>query len=177
LSVQYLLVTKRLGLRNWIKRDLKPYVAMNQDADVMQFFPHLMTPDQSEKSFGRMLQHYIDHGYTFFAVDLLDEDAFIGFIGLVNTRFESHFTPCVEIGWRIAKKYWGQGLAPEGAIACLDYAFSELNLNRVYSFTPVSNFPSERVMQKIGMRRMGTFNHPLVPDHALEEHLLYQIDR
>jgi len=174
LSTPYCITTPRLGFRNWRKSDLQRYVVMNQDPDVMQYFPQLLAPEQSEASFERMKKHYDEHGFTFFAVDNIEEEKFIGFIGLVNTRFESHFTPCVEIGWRLMKEYWGRGLATEGAAACLDYAFKELGLKEVYSFTPKSNFPSERVMQKIGMTKVGTFNHPMIPDHPLEEHLLYR---
>jgi len=177
LKSTYLIVTERLGLRNWRESDLRPYIEMNQDADVMRFFPYPMTSEQTEASFGSLKKHYEDHGYTFFAVDLLEENSFIGFIGLVNTKFESHFTPCVEIGWRLMKEYWGRGLATEGARACINYAFDVLGLDSVYSFTPMSNLPSERVMQKIGMHRVGTFFHPMIPGHPLEEHLLYVIAR
>ena len=172
----YLITTSRLGLRQWRDSDIPHYVRMNRDPDVMQFFPHLMTPEQSEASFGKLKKHYDDHGITFFAVDLLETETFIGFIGLVNTRFESHFTPCVEIGWRLMKEYWGRGLATEGAVACLNYAFDILGLEEIFSFTPMTNLPSERVMQKIGMKRVGTFRHPMIPDHPLEEHLLYRIE-
>jgi RimJ/RimL family protein N-acetyltransferase len=150
---------------------------MNQDEDVMRYFPHVFTPEQSKASFERIKKHYENHGYTFFAVDLLKEETFIGLIGIVNTQFEAHFTPCVEIGWRLMKKYWGLGLATEGAKACVDHAFYELDIEEIYSFTPVVNRSSERVMQKIGMERVGTFRHPLVPDHPLEDHLLYKIGR
>ena len=150
---------------------------MNQDEAVMKYFPDIMTPEQTKTSFNRMREHFDDHGYTFFAVDLLMEKKFIGFIGLVNTRFESHFTPCVEIGWRIMKDYWGRGLATEGATACINHAFNKLGLDSIYSFTPISNLPSARVMQKVGMTQIGTFAHPMIPNHPLEEHLLYMIDR
>jgi RimJ/RimL family protein N-acetyltransferase len=173
----YCIVTQQLGLRNWQESDLKPFIAMNQDPDVMRFFPHIMTSGQTEVSFGRMKDHYRDHGYTFFAADHLEDQTFIGFIGLANTRFESHFTPCVEIGWRLMKKYWGRGLATEGAAACLDFAFDTLDIEEVYSFTPMSNLASERVMQKTGMKPDGSFMHPMIPDHLLEEHLLYRRSR
>lgn len=173
---EYIIETARLGLRQWQNRDLEHYIAMNQDPDVMQFFPHIVTPEQSEESFERINRHYKEHGFTFFAADFLHDKAFIGFIGLINTRVESHFTPCVEIGWRLIKTYWGRGLATEGARACLTYAFDTLDLDSVYSFTPLSNLPSERVMKKIGMHGIGTFKHPMIPNHALEEHVLYRID-
>jgi len=150
---------------------------MNQDPDVMRFFPDLLTSGQTASSFVRMKKHYSEHGYTFFAVDLLDTSAFIGFTGLYNTRFTAHFTPCVEIGWRLMKEYWGFGYATEAAATCLDYAFDVLKLKEVYAYTPMSNLPSERVMQKIGMTRVGTFKHPMIPDNPLEEHLLYRIGR
>ncbi|MDX1406518.1 MAG: GNAT family N-acetyltransferase [Saprospiraceae bacterium] len=173
----YLIKTQRLGLRPWHQDDLAPFAALNQDPEVMRYFPSM--PDRAETwaSMERQMVHQTRHGFCFWAADLLATGEFIGFIGLSTPRFETDFTPCVEIGWRLDKAYWGQGLAPEGATACLDYARATLHIPEVYSFTPVSNHPSERVMQKIGMQKIGTFLHPLIEEgHSLQEHLLYYIN-
>ncbi|WP_339364221.1 GNAT family N-acetyltransferase, partial [Vallitalea maricola] len=92
--------------------------------------------------------------------------------------FESYFTPCVEIGWRLDNKYWNKGYATEGAKACLKYGFNIIGLNDIYSFTSQLNEPSINVMKKIGLIEQGTFNHPKVEkDNHLRTHVLYKIDK
>ena len=170
-----LIETKRLVLRPWEPEDLPYFVDMNQDEDVMRYFPTRMTAEQSEESYQRALTHQSEYGFCFWAAELKEVGHFIGFIGLQNTWFEAYFTPCVEIGWRLMKEYWGRGLAPEGATACLEWA-AKHNINEVYSFTPESNLPSQRVMQKIGMTQVGTFEHPkLEEDSPLRRHVLYNV--
>ena len=103
---------------------------------------------------------------------------FIGYIGLHHTNFETDFCPCIEIGWRLCENSWGRGYATEGARACLDYAFRQLQLPEIYSFTSLPNRRSERVMQKIGLQKIGEFDHPLVPaGHPLLRHVLYRAEK
>lgn len=175
---KYLFKSDRLGFRIWSKEDLIPFGKMNQDKDVMEFFPSLLTIEQSHAMIDRLNQHYEDHGHTFYAVDELNSCKFIGFIGLVITTFESHFTPCLEIGWRLVPEIWGKGFATEGAKRCLKYAFEDLEKSEVYSFTALINSRSERIMQKIGMHKIDEFEHPKVdPQHQLSKHVLYKISK
>lgn len=169
--------TIRLILRPWQPADLPRSIEMNRDVDVMRYFPSIMTPEESTASYERALAHEGKYGFCFWAAELKGEGEFIGFIGLQNTWFDAHFTPCIEIGWRLMKEHWGKGLAPEGAIACLDWA-GKNGIDEVYSFTATSNTPSERVMQKIGMKRIGTFGHPLLDNESpLKKHVLYKWNR
>lgn len=141
----------------------------------MEYFPGLMSDEQSEASYIRAVEHREKHGYCFWAAELRESSEFIGFIGIQNTWFEAPFTPCIEIGWRLMKEHWNKGFATEGASACLKWAY-ENSINEVYSFTPVQNKPSQRVMQKIGMQQVGTFRHPLLAeDSPLVKHVLYRI--
>jgi len=141
----------------------------------MRYFPAAMTPEESTASYERALAHQERHGFCFWAAELKQEEKFIGFIGLQHTWFEADFTPCIEVGWRLMKECWGQGLAPEGAAACLEWAFSR-GIDKIHSFTPLTNMPSQRVMQKIGMKQIGTFEHPALEEgHHLREHVLYYI--
>jgi len=112
-------------------------------------------------------------------VELPEVASFIGFVGLHVPTAELPCSPSVEIGWRFAKAFWGQGYASEAARVALEYAFTQLDLATVVSFTGVSNVPSEAVMKRIGMRKtQQNFMHPSVPhSNPLCEHLLYQIDR
>jgi RimJ/RimL family protein N-acetyltransferase len=169
------LETPRLILRQWQESDHEPYILLNADKEVMEFFPSTSTRDETLAQIARLTAHVDQYGYGFFAVERKDTHEFIGFTGLANVRFESHFTPCVEIGWRLSKANWNQGFATEAAGACLKYAFDILKLEDVYSYTAVDNKRSEHVMKKIGMSKAGVFDHPLIEDgHVLKPHVLYK---
>lgn len=169
------LETPRLILRQWQESDYEPYILLNADKEVMEFFPLTSTRDESLAQIVRLTAHVDQHGYGFFAVERKDNHEFIGFTGLANVRFESHFTPCVEIGWRLSKANWNHGFATEAARACLKYAFDTLKLNEIYSFTSIHNKRSEHVMKKIRMNKVGVFDHPLIEDgHILKQHVLYK---
>ncbi len=174
---QYIIETERLGLRPWYALDLPFFQEMNRNEDVMRHFPKLLSDEETKETYDRLVQHQAEHGFCFFATDVLETGEFIGFIGLMNTRVETPFTPCVEIGWRLTPSAWGKGYATEGASACLAWAFEHLEEDKIYSYTPHTNVPSQRVMQKIGMSPAGTFSHPLLLGHRLEEHVFYAIDR
>ncbi|HEX3385290.1 MAG TPA: GNAT family N-acetyltransferase, partial [Mucilaginibacter sp.] len=147
------------------------------DPQVMEFFPSVLTREQTLAQISRITGFIAENGYGFFAVERKDNRRFIGFTGLNYVTFESDFTPCTEIGWRLDKANWGQGFATEAAEACLGFGFGKLGLNEIFSFTSVHNFRSENVMKKIGMSRVKTFDHPSVPDDSfVKEHVLYKIN-
>jgi [ribosomal protein S5]-alanine N-acetyltransferase len=171
----YFFESDRLGFRNWIESDIEPFVAMNQDQRVMEFFPALLTRAETLLMVERIKGGIDKNGFGFFAVDLLENDAFIGFIGINYPRFESYFTPCIEIGWRLDPHFWHRGLATEGAKACLNFAFNSLNISKIYAFTPLQNKPSEKVMQRIDMTKEGEFEHPMLIDSLLRTTHLYSI--
>jgi RimJ/RimL family protein N-acetyltransferase len=172
--MSYLFQSARLGFRNWHERDIAPMAAINADAEVMKYFPAIATFDQTATFIERMQLEYAEKGYCYFAVDEISTDTFIGFIGLSWRTFEADFTPCVDIGWRLSPSAWNKGYATEGAIRCLDYAFGTLELDKVYSMAPKINTPSERVMQKAGMKKVGEFEHPLLKEYPeLKECVLY----
>ncbi len=175
------LTSERLLLREWRDSDRAPYAALNGDPEVMRHYPFLLTPQQSDEMVDRLIAVWRDLGFGLWAVERLDTHAFIGYVGLFSPTWEAEFTPCVEIGWRLAKEHWGQGFAPEAAMAVLEWAFANVDLpgDRILSFTTVGNLNSQRVMQKIGMTRDedGDFDHPLLPDWKDRRHVLYRIDR
>jgi RimJ/RimL family protein N-acetyltransferase len=178
LTKKHLFTSERLGFRNWINSDKELFAKMNADDNVMEFFPNTRTKAESDALVERLQEHYTDFGFTFYAVDLLETNQFIGFIGMINTSFEAYFTPCVEIGWRLQKESWGFGYATEGAKRCIKYGFKELNFKEIYSITPLKNSKSENVMLKIGMQKEGTFEHPKIEDgHWLKTELLYKIEK
>jgi [ribosomal protein S5]-alanine N-acetyltransferase len=134
-----LLATERLILRDWEDRDRIPFIAMNQDAEVMRYFPSTLTADQTEALLQRIQDQHAKHGYGLWVVERKEDGAFLGFTGLSNPGFETDFTPCTEVGWRFRKEYWGNGYATEAAKACLEYGFQNLALEKIYSFTAVHN--------------------------------------
>ena len=171
-----ILTTPRLRLRRWLPADIPPFARMNQDPAVREFFPNLMTYDESAASVRVIERHFDEYGYGLYAVEVGLTGEFIGFVGFSHPGFDAWFTPCVEIGWRLRKEAWGQGYATEAARAALAYGFETLGLTKVLSFTAVLNTRSERVMQKIGMTRVGEFEHPRIePGHVLRPHVLYEM--
>ncbi|MDR2249250.1 GNAT family N-acetyltransferase [Acinetobacter sp.] len=168
--------TERLILRQWKETDADPFIKMGLDKDVMHFFPNLLSATESIDLIQKMSALINENGWGFWAVELKESHEFIGFIGLHNQPEQFDFSPCTEIGWRIATKFWKQGYATEGAKAALNYTFNVLNLNKVVSFTATVNKPSQTVMKRLGMHKVKHFNHPKLPDkHALQEHVLYEI--
>ena len=172
--------TDRLLLRRWRDSDREPFARMNRDPRVMEFLPALLSPDESNALSDRIEDHFAQHGFGLWAVELRASGEFAGFAGLAIPRFEAAFTPCVEIGWRIAPEYWGRGLATEGARAVARDAFDVLGLGQIVSFTTPANVRSRRVMEKLGMTHDPTedFDHPLLPTgHPLRRHVLYRLKR
>lgn len=171
--------TERLTLRAWRETDKPAFAAMNIDPRVMEFFPALRTPAQSNAMVDECNRRLATTGFTFWAVERNDSGAFIGFVGLNTFSADLPFCPCVEIGWRLAFEHWGRGYATEAATACLSLAFNEFALTEVFSFTTLANFRSQHVMQKIGMVDTNEpFLHPQVdPGSGMQQHCLYRIDR
>jgi len=174
-----MLQTERLILRPWIDDDLAAFAKISEDPEVMEFYPKPLTHEEG-LSMGVRIQTLIsDRGWGFWAVELASQKKFIGFVGLHIPKDSLPCSPCVEIGWRLAKEHWGQGYATEAAKESLRYAFTVLNLTEVVSFTTLTNLPSQAVMQKIGMSNTGNnFMHPEIDlAHPQCEHVLYKISR
>lgn len=171
------LLTERLVLRSWRPEDLTAFAVMNADPEVMEHFPATLSPDRSDELAGAFQAHIEAEGWGAWAVERRDSGEFIGFAGLVPVRFQADFTPAVEVGWRLARRHWGHGFATEAGRASLGFGFGTLGLERVVSFTAVTNLRSESVMRRIGMRRVAEFTHPNVPGHSpLRRHVLYAAD-
>lgn len=175
--MNYLFTSKRLGFRNWIDSDLSKMSTINSDAEVMKYFPSTQTTKQTHQFVSRMQNQFTASGFCYFAVDTLEINDFIGFIGISEQTYEADFTPCIDIGWRLAKKHWGQGYATEGANRVLDYAFNDLKITKILSIAPVVNNASESVMKKIGMQKVKNFEHSLLMDNeSLRVCVLYEIN-
>ncbi len=169
--------TPRLILRDWTAADHNQFIKLNQDMEVMEFFPSTLTKEETASQIVRIDNHFKQYGYGLFAIERKDSSQFIGFTGFSHPGFESYFTPCVEIGWRLSKANWNKGFATEATKACLVYGFSKLGFEEVYSFTSVHNLRSEQVMIKAGMTKRGFFDHPAVANGSvLKQHVLYKIE-
>ena len=170
--------TERLILRNWKDGDHDPFSELNADPKVMEFFPKLMSPEESRAFIDKTKQLIGENGYGLWALERKDTGEFIGFTGLHRPRFDAHFTPCVEIGWRLAHEHWGNGFADEAARASLDYGFRQLQLDEVVSFTTPENVRSRRLMERLGMvyEPSGDFDHPNVDANSpFCKHVLYRL--
>jgi len=175
-----ILKTGRLILRDWKLGDREPFARMNADARVMEYLGEPLSRKRSDEVADRIEAHFRTHGFGLCAAELTEGGEFIGFIGLAVPTFEAAFTPCVEIGWRLAAEYWGAGLATEGAREIMRYAFEELGLPELVSLTAIRNERSRRVMAKLGMTHDATenFDHPRLPvGDPLRRHVLYRLRR
>ncbi|HEV2613591.1 MAG TPA: GNAT family N-acetyltransferase [Gammaproteobacteria bacterium] len=172
--------TERLILRTWKDNDADEFYRINQDPSVIEFLLGPLTLQEVKDFIASVNQQFDKTGYTLFAVEEKSSGKLIGFIGLSSPTWESHFTPCVEIGWRLGSEFWNKGYATEGAKAVLKYGFETVGLKEIVSFTVPANVRSIRVMERIGMVRdtRDDFLHPkLSPEHMLSQHILYRIKR
>ncbi|AIL65663.1 hypothetical protein NOVO_06565 [Rickettsiales bacterium Ac37b] len=170
--------TERLLLRTWKKEDADIYFQINQDLKVIEFLCGSLTMEQVVKFIDAVNINQEKHGYTLWATELKKTGELIGFIGLNYTNFAAHFTPAVEVGWRLGSKYWGKGYATEGAKSSIEYGFNRCKLKKIVSFTVPANLRSIGVMERIGLKRDfgGDFAHPkLERNHPLSLHILYRL--
>jgi RimJ/RimL family protein N-acetyltransferase len=175
-----ILETERLILREWREQDRAPFAAMSADPAVMEFLRALPTREACDQWIDYQIAHHVEHGFGFWVVEARTSGAFLGTVGLFRIFFDAPFTPAVEIGWRLARDHWGKGYATEAAAAALDHGFGPLGLAEIVAFTVPANRRSERVMQRLGMRRdaAGDFDHPRVAaGHPLSRHILYRLTR
>lgn len=175
-----MLKTSRLILRRWQARDRVPFARLNADLEVMRYFPNALAPAESDALIAKIDRHFQKHGFGLWAVELRASGEFIGFVGLSSADFPAHFTPAVEVGWRLARVFWGRGYATEAARAAVTDGFARLNLAEIVSFTARENWRSRRVMARLGMthREGEDFDHPKVPaGHPLQRHVLYRLPK
>lgn len=173
------LESDRLKLRKWKNEDFDLFAKMNADPDVMEYFLNVLDRKESDDLANKIVELMEKRSWGLWAVEELKTEKFIGFVGLHKPTYDLPFTPCTEIGWRLSRQYWGKGYATEASKIVLDYAFNKLHLDRVYSFTTVTNSRSRAVMERLGMKNTNkNFEHPAVPEgHQFREHVLYKITR
>jgi RimJ/RimL family protein N-acetyltransferase len=168
--------TERLVLRTWRADDADAFAAMGSDPAVMEHFPGLLDRAQSDAMIGRIRAHFTREGFGLWAVEVPGVAPFVGFCGLSRPAF----MPVVEVGWRFARAYWGHGYATEAARAAVAWGFANLELDEIVAFTVPANVRSQRVMERLGMRRdpEADFEHPLLPvGHPLRPHWLFRLGR
>ena len=171
--------TERLRLVAWQERHIAPFAAMSADPEVMRYFPSTLSEAETRAGVDIWRSRFAEAGWSNWAVELKASGEFIGFIGLSIPSRQLPFSPCVEVGWRLARRFWGHGYATEGAKASLSVGFQRLGLAEVVSFTTLTNLRSRAVMERIGLRNTGRdFDHPAVPEgNPLRRHCLYSVTR
>jgi len=171
--------TERLRLRQWRAADREPFAQLNADPRVMEFFPSPLERSASDAMAEHIQSLISERGWGFWAVEVKEGNEFIGFVGLHTPAPEFPFSPCVEVGWRIAFGHWGKGYATEAAKDALRVGFELLHLPEIVSFTAVHNRRSRAVMDRLGMCEAAeTFEHPHVPvGHPVRQHCLYRLSQ
>ena len=172
------LSSERVSLRRWRDGDREAFAAMNSDARVMEFFRSRLSRAESDAMIYGIERHFSQHGFGLWALEVPDVAPLVGFVGLAIARFDAPFTPCVEVGWRLAFEHWGHGYATEAARLALGYGFGTLALPEIVSFTTATNHRSRAVMERLGMRHDAAddFDYPTMPEgHPLRPHVLYRL--
>lgn len=163
--------TSRLLLRQWRDEDVAAFAELSADPAVMEYL--LPLPGWA----ARKRAHWAEHGFGQWVVEIPGEASFVGAVGLETVSYEAHFTPAVEVAWRLAQKYWGKGYATEAARAALSYGFQQLRLEEIVAITVPANWRSRRVVERLGMTRAfeDDFDHPRLPEGPLKRHVLYRL--
>jgi len=179
-SRRIILETPRLVLGDWLDTDRDLFREINADPKVMEFFPFRRSHEEADAFLVKLNGMINDNGMGFYAVELKALHQPIGFCGLSYANMPSIFPEqTVEIGWRLAARFWGKGYATEAARALLQFAFREKKIDAVVSFAVAENHRSTAVMRRLGMHRVPSldFDHPRVPDtHPhLKAHVVYAI--
>jgi RimJ/RimL family protein N-acetyltransferase len=172
--------TGRLILRGWRDADRGPFADLNADPRVAEFLGAPLDQAASDALVNRILARWDSDGHGLWAVERIEDGRFLGFVGLAAPSFEAAFTPCVEVGWRLAREAWGRGYATEAARPALRFGFVELDLGEIVSFTTIANIRSRAVMERLGMTRdpADDFDHPkLAENDPLRPHVLYRLGR
>ena len=170
--------TPRVLLRQWKDSDFDTWATMNADPQVRRFFPSTLTHADAQAEADRIRGAIAQRGWGMWALEVPGVHPFAGFVGLNLPGYEAPWMPAVEIGWRLAPSAWHQGYATEGALAALEFAFTQLELPQVVAMSVPGNTPSHQVMERIGMVRdeAADFDHPRVPaDSPLKRHILHRI--
>jgi RimJ/RimL family protein N-acetyltransferase len=169
-----------LILRQSQEADFLPYAKLNADQRVMEFMLGTMTKEETRQSIENIEKHFDAHGFGRWAVQIVDSEKFIGFVGISIPTYTLPFSPCVEVAWRICPDEWGKGYAPEAANEAMRDGFERVGLQEIVSFTTLINLKSRRVMEKLGMQYCPAedFDHPMVPEgHRLRRHVLYRMSK
>lgn len=172
------LQTARLLLRRWRESDREPFAALNADPEVMEYFPARLGRAESDALIAQIEAGFESHGFGLWAAELRDSGEFLGFAGLAVPSFQAHFTPAVEVGWRLARHAWGHGYATEAGRAALRLGFTGLGLEEIVAMTAVANWRSRAVMERLGMSHdpADDFDHPTLPAGSpLRRHVLYRV--
>lgn len=170
--------TKRLLLREWKDEDIEPLARMNDDPKVVRYLARLADRNAIEVWINTQREHFKKHGYGLWALQRSDVSGCIGFCGLVNVPYQAHFTPAVEIAWRLYPDWWGRGYATEAAVAALAFGFQNLKLNQIVANAAADNVASRRLMERIGMSHdpKDDFDHPFkAVDDPLRRQVLYRL--
>lgn len=173
--------TSRTIVRDWRQSDLEHLIALRTNPRVMAHFPGTDSPEKIASYFPQMCQRSTERGYGFRPVFEKSTKQFMGFCGVTDVNFETHFTPAIEIGWSFLPDYWGKGLATETATAWLNFAFTGLQMSEIFAFAVLQNTKSHAVMKRLGMQRDNKkdFIHPKVTDAYphLKRHIVYSITK
>ena len=171
--------TMRLRLRPWWDDDFAHMAEIHADPEMMELLGGPMDRAASDAWIARQIVHYGREGFCFWAVEACGGVApLIGAVGLLRMRDGMPMAGGIQVGWRIGRKFWGNGYATEAARAALADGFDQIGASEIVAFTVQHNQPSRAVMEKLGMRHnpADDFDHPRIAEGSpLRRHVLYRL--
>ena len=172
-----MLSTPRVALRQWSGADRELFAEMNGDPEVMAHYPRTLTRAESDHLLDRLTAAIDQHGFGLWAAERRSDGQLLGFVGLQHVPFEAHYTPAIELGWRLRRAAWGRGYATEAARACAGFAFGELGVRELFAMARPDNEPSRRVMDRLGMQHdpADDFRYPPAGQAGSLAYVLYRL--
>lgn len=162
-------------MRAWRAEDREPFFALNREPVVQRYLSPLARSG-SDAMLDRIDRHFAEHGWGFWALEERASGSLVGLCGIMHVAWDAPFGPAIELSWRLSTPWQGRGLAREAAEASIRYGFDSLGLDRIVAFAVPANAASWGLMERLGMRKIGTFDYPLLPQgHPLRAHVLYDI--
>lgn len=170
-----------LLLRRWRPADTAPFAALNADPAVMEFFPRPRPAAESAAEAAICDRRFVADGFGPWALER--DGRFVGFVGAFRIMRAMPFPggerigATIELGWRLARDAWSQGLATRAARLTLADLAGRCGIRAVVAYAASGNRRSQAVMERLGMVRAGTFAHPAVPEGPLRSHVLYRLEQ
>jgi len=158
--------TERLLLRELLPSDDSGMFELDSDSEVQRYLGNnpIKQIEEARNTIEFIRQQYLENGIGRWAVIEKETKSFVGWAGLKYVRETTNcHTNYYDLGYRFIKRFWGYGYATEAAKASIDFGFEQLKIKDIYAMADVSNGASRRVLEKVGLTYVETFDLNGIP--------------